>query len=275
MRKIASWQTVEDLLLRICYEVTKCIFMRPAPFHLKEKQKIWEEKGKSFYLEIKILRKRIRVYEYGDGPTILLIHGWGGRGLQLYPLIQPLRDLGYRVVLFDAPGHGESNGIGSTYLEFVKSLSQLAKNYSDVRGVVSHSMGGGAAIVLASQISQQNFKTVLIAPHYDMEAEFYDWAKSAKGLHNILDVYIRLSERLFSYKLSEINPKNLLQTQRGSFLLIHDVEDQASRYLNSELLHQHLPKAKLITTVGKGHNKILHDPEVIRGVSSFFAQKEK
>ena len=32
-------------------------------------------------------------------------------------------------------------------------------------------MGGGAAIVWQARF-QQNFKTVLIAPHYDMEAEF-------------------------------------------------------------------------------------------------------
>ncbi|MBI2521469.1 MAG: alpha/beta hydrolase [Bdellovibrio sp.] len=258
-------------LLRIPYEVTKCLLMRPTPFLLKENQKSWASRAKSFYLEVKEIKKRICVYEYGDGPTILLIHGWGGRGLQLCPLIQPLMNLGYQVVLFDAPGHGESDGVGSTYLEFVKSLSHLANHYSDIRGVVAHSMGCGAAVVLANQIARSNFKTVLIAPHYDMQAEFKDWAKSTKGLGHVLNLYIQLSEILFSYNLSEINPKNLLKTQKGPFLLIHDIDDPASKFNNSELLHQYLPNSKLLKTVGKGHNRILHEPEVLKNICSFFA----
>ncbi|OFZ14254.1 MAG: hypothetical protein A2X86_05245 [Bdellovibrionales bacterium GWA2_49_15] len=261
---------IANLILRILYEVIKAILMRPGAFHLQPAQLEWGNKAKKSFLEIEGIAKRVCLYEYGDGPVLLLIHGWGGCGLQLSPLIQPLMSLGYKIVLFDAPGHGESSGIGATYLEFVRALSQLAKHYSDVRGVVAHSMGGGAAIVLASQLSRPEFKTVLMAPHYDMQAEFKDWAKSSRGLGYVLDIYVRISERLFKYKLSEINPKNLLITQKGAFLLIHDVEDQASKYVNSELLHKYLPNSKILKTVGKGHNRILNDAEVLDVVKLFF-----
>src|SRR5688572_16391660 len=42
-----------------------------------------------------------------DPPTILLVHGWEGRGAQLAAFIEPLVAKGFRVVTFDAPGHGE------------------------------------------------------------------------------------------------------------------------------------------------------------------------
>src|SRR2546427_12072126 len=41
-------------------------------------------------------------------PGVLLVHGWGGRGVQMGSFVAPLLARGYRVVWFDQPGHGES-----------------------------------------------------------------------------------------------------------------------------------------------------------------------
>src|SRR5262249_24762467 len=41
-------------------------------------------------------------------PAVLLVHGWGGRGVQMGAFVEPLRARGYRVVWFDQPGHGAS-----------------------------------------------------------------------------------------------------------------------------------------------------------------------
>jgi hypothetical protein len=43
-----------------------------------------------------------------EGPRVLLVHGWEGRGAQLGPLVEPLTAAGFRVFVFDAPGHGDS-----------------------------------------------------------------------------------------------------------------------------------------------------------------------
>src|SRR5689334_22239173 len=42
--------------------------------------------------------------------TVLLVHGWEGRGAQLGDMIEPLLAQGYAVVAADAPGHGRSPG---------------------------------------------------------------------------------------------------------------------------------------------------------------------
>ena len=42
-------------------------------------------------------------------PSVYLVHGWGGRGSQLAAFVEPLVAAGHRVVLFDAPSHGDSD----------------------------------------------------------------------------------------------------------------------------------------------------------------------
>src|SRR5262249_35923574 len=52
--------------------------------------------------------RHIEVWLWGSGPTVLLVHGWGGRGAQLGAFVEPLVTRGFSVVTFDAPGHGAS-----------------------------------------------------------------------------------------------------------------------------------------------------------------------
>ena len=53
--------------------------------------------------------RRIETWVWGAGPSVLLVHGWGGRGAQLGALVGPLVARGFSVVTFDAPGHGASD----------------------------------------------------------------------------------------------------------------------------------------------------------------------
>jgi hypothetical protein len=58
--------------------------------------------------------------------AVLLVHGWGGRGVQMGSFVAPLLASGYRVVWFDQPGHGDS-GHGPVALpDFVRALEAIA-----------------------------------------------------------------------------------------------------------------------------------------------------
>ena len=72
----------------------------------------------------------LALYDWGSGPTVLLVHGWGARGTHLGKLVPPLVAAGYRVVAFDAPGHGQSSGRSATLPQFAStnSLSFPSKN---------------------------------------------------------------------------------------------------------------------------------------------------
>lgn len=96
---------------------------------------------------------RLRYFVAGDGPPLLLIHGFAG-GAANFALLAPLLARAHRVVVPDLPGHG-----GSSALPAAPSLAGFADRVADVvehegavpAAVVGHSMGGVIALRLAAR----------------------------------------------------------------------------------------------------------------------------
>ena len=58
--------------------------------------------------ELSIQGIRIREQAIGEGPPVLMAHGWGASIDALQPLALRLSQLGYQCLMFDLPGFGES-----------------------------------------------------------------------------------------------------------------------------------------------------------------------
>lgn len=90
---------------------------------------------------------RIRTFEGGAGPPLLLVHGFGGAAWnfsELAPLLP-----GRRLVIPDLPGHGRSSPLPAPTLSgFADLLAGLLDGPADVLG---HSMGGTVALRLAER----------------------------------------------------------------------------------------------------------------------------
>src|SRR6185369_3659191 len=52
----------------------------------------------------------LAVWDWGDGRTVLLVHGWNGNGAQLAGFVPPLLRAGCYVAAPDLPAHGSSGG---------------------------------------------------------------------------------------------------------------------------------------------------------------------
>jgi 3-oxoadipate enol-lactonase len=90
---------------------------------------------------------RIRCYEGGSGPPLLLVHGFGGAAWNFSELVPLLP--GRRLVVPDLPGHGGSSPLPATSLAgFADVLATLLDGPTDV---VGHSMGGVVALRLAER----------------------------------------------------------------------------------------------------------------------------
>ena len=53
-------------------------------------------------------RDRVRAWQWGEGPPVLLVHGWEGHAAQFAGFIPRLLEQGFSAVAFDAPAHGQS-----------------------------------------------------------------------------------------------------------------------------------------------------------------------
>jgi hypothetical protein len=69
--------------------------------------------------------RRLPVYSWGSGPTILLAHGWSGRGSQLGAFVEPLVEQGFRLVR-EWPGAKLMTTIGLGHSRILRAPAVVA-----------------------------------------------------------------------------------------------------------------------------------------------------
>lgn len=96
----------------------------------------------------------------GDGPNLVLIHGYGADGLSWTPMIGGLSQ-NFRVWTVDLPGHGQAGAdVGDGTLEVLAAAVQnVIADLDGAMHVIGHSLGGA----VAARLSGVDLMT-LIAP---------------------------------------------------------------------------------------------------------------
>jgi alpha-beta hydrolase superfamily lysophospholipase len=83
------------------------------------------------------------------------------------PFVHHLAAAGFRVIAYDQPAHGLSEGRLSGLPDFADVLAEVAQLDAGVRAVIAHSLGGpAAAIAIARGLPIE--RAVLISPPSDL-----------------------------------------------------------------------------------------------------------
>jgi pimeloyl-ACP methyl ester carboxylesterase len=223
----------------------------------------------------------VRGQVWGNGPdspgpprTVYLMHGWGGRGSQFGAMVEPLLESGHRVVMLDAPAHGDSEhgpaGPRRTNgLEFAKALDAVFCKFGPAEAVVAHSLGTIATYLALRHGWLGTKRLVFIAPLVE-SLSLFDQFQAALGFgertrrafdRSILGwIGIPVAEFDARFQAAHVDPvPTLVITDRGDRQTPYDdVVDFAESI-----------GAPLVTTEGLGHRKILRDREVIAQVVEF------
>ena len=120
------------------------------------------------FRRVRVGPHRVGTWRWGEGPAVLLVHGWGGHAGRLSRFVRPLTEAGFSVVAFDAPGHSSSDGKLCDLADFVRALRAVARDYGGVAAVIGHSLGA-AACLLAMRKGFKVGAAVLLAPLADPE----------------------------------------------------------------------------------------------------------
>ena len=114
----------------------------------------------------------LRGEEVGEGPPVVLCHGITATRRYVLHGSKALPRDGYRVVAYDARGHGESEpapaGEGYGYPELVADLERVVDSRIEEERFLlgGHSMGAHTAVAYALRHPQRLAGLVLIGPTY-------------------------------------------------------------------------------------------------------------
>ena len=108
---------------------------------------------------------KIRAWRWGRGPTVLLVHGWEGRGSQLGSFVEPLVAAGMSVVAFDAPGHGDSPGHRLYLPDLADCIAAVAGVAGPLHAIISHSFGCAAVLLAGARHGIDAARNVMISPN--------------------------------------------------------------------------------------------------------------
>ncbi|ULU25822.1 alpha/beta hydrolase [Dyella terrae] len=212
------------------------------------------------------------------GPTILLLHGWGGYAGQLHAFVEPLHAAGFRVVAFDAPAHGASaasrhGGRRVTFFEFADALEIVASAEVSVAGIIAHS-GGCTALSLALRAGwNAPANIVFVAPFAQPSAAIKGFAHAIGANERVVATFSTDVERWLGHPWSYLDIATLEDTHKWRRLLvIHDEEDREVPLSQARAVAASWPSAQLVETRGLGHRRLLREPAVIEGVLAFFAK---
>jgi len=212
----------------------------------------------------------IPVWSWGDGPvTVLLVHGWSGRGLQLGGFVEPLVALGYRVVTHDAPGHGEADGSTSSMPAIAAALGAVARRFGPVSAVIAHSLGSTAAIYALAHNELDVDRFVAISPSARLHAVRERFGEMTGFPPHIVDRLRQKMEKRFGFSWDASEPLRLASAMPTPLMVIHDATDRLIPHSEGAELADAWPDGTLLTTNQLGHHRILRDPNVIDSAVSF------
>lgn len=199
-------------------------------------------------------------WSWGTGPAVLLVHGWSGRGSQLGAFVSPLLAAGFRVVTFDAPAHGDSDGDEASLFSFADAIQAAARRFGPLHGVIAHSMG--AAATAASVRGGLHVPRVVFVAPADPSQAIPRFA-SHLGLSRATEQHLEDAiVRRFGSPIQTVAATELAAGLDTALLVVHDHDDGWVPTADGRAYVDGAGGA-WVETRGLGHHRVLRDAEVV------------
>lgn len=268
---VAATRALAPLSERLAGLAAARLWFTPWPVPVSErgleKQARWLERCEPLSLRTAD-GHHLNGFAAGEGPVVLLVHGWGEWAANLGAFIDPLVAAGYRVVGFDLPAHGRSSGTQTDALVNAAAVADGAASQGGAHAVVAHSMGAHATTTALHRGLEVD-AVALLAPAvrlYGVE-EFAEMLSlpqaAARGLRATI-------ERRYGTSVWEDLSADLLARKlRTPALIVHDADDDQIAPSEGRALSEAWQGSRLVVTEGLGHGRIIRDAGVIQQVVAF------
>lgn len=241
---------------------------------------------------------RLHVETAGQGPDLVMLHGWAMHS-GIWSSVRDQLAQRYRLHLVDLPGHGRSP-VDQAY-----SLDRIAQRVAEILPaesiVCGWSLGGQVAIRLALSVPQRVNKLVLVATtpcfvkrdnwqwgmdeptlelfmenlrrHYTQTLNRF-FTLQVNGSHDMTNVLVQLRSQFFQHAqpdgdalraglqiLLTTDLRENLANVTQPVLLLHGENDVITQVDAARWMHRHIPHAKFIAFPHCGHAPFLSYPD--------------
>ena len=266
----AALQTAFALSDAVGTSFAERLFTSPRRFPRPDRERRILATGHRYTIDVNLRsprwngrRAQVVAWRWGIGPTVLLVHGWEGRGSQLGAFVEPLVRAGLSVVTFDAPAHGDSPGSRLYLTDHADAVVDVAKAVGSLHAIVAHSFGAPAVMLAFSRGGVDAPRNVFLSPNALVPNSVERFCTSLgldAGERALFEHQLATSAGI---SVENLRLPHLLGERDSSLLVIHDIEDREVPYAHGDRLAQLWPNAHLITARELGHRRILRDPVVI------------
>ena len=219
---------------------------------------------------------RVALWSWGRGPTVLLVHGWAGAAGDMAPMAAALVSAGYRAVLFDMPGHGDSEKTGTTnLLVYIQTLAALGQLVGPLYAVVAHSLGGTATAIALGEGLITARRAVLLAPALSPWAFSWHFAQVIGLPTARVPGMVARTEEIVGRKADSLNAAEAVRGLEIPAYFVHDPDDLDVPFEHGQALAAAWKGAEFVSRPGVGHRRILRDAETVAGVVGFVGGKSK
>jgi pimeloyl-ACP methyl ester carboxylesterase len=214
----------------------------------------------------------VQTYEWpGEGPAVLVLHGWISYAGQLRFMIEGLRSHRLRVVAFDAPAHGRSGGRRADLYSFRDALAAVSSACGPAGAILAHSFGAiTAASWLAEDAAAARLRAaVLVGLPRDIGYLFESFTM-AMGLRAdvIARVRARFRARYGGYP-EDYSAPALARRIHIPVLLVHGGADEYVPAEHAEEVALQLRDGQIQVVAGLNHSAPLRDPDTIELMAEF------
>ncbi|MCC9074084.1 alpha/beta hydrolase [Flavobacterium sp. F-65] len=249
------------------------LFITPIKHKVPKRELEMDRKSIQKTIKIPAIDNEVVVYKFGKSDKkVLLVHGWSGRGTQLFKITDELVKHGYETVSFDAPAHGKSPGKTTHMVDFIASILEIEKQYGPFEAAVGHSLGGMSVLNAIKQ--GLNVNRAVIIGSGDIVQDIIDDFVSKLELKPYISTRLRnYFENKYKVKMNDFSAYVAAADVNIPVLVIHDKDDPEVSVKAGTHINEHLKNGTLLLTEGLGHRKILGNGNVINKTVQFIEHK--
>jgi pimeloyl-ACP methyl ester carboxylesterase len=245
------------------------IFQSPLNHDMPEREKMMYKSAVKERLKIPAIDKEIQVYKYGySKKKVLILHGWAGRGTQLFTISDKLLENRYMVISIDGPAHGFSEGKRTNLTEFAETVKVMQDTYGPFEAAIGHSFGGMVLLKSTADFLKIN-KLVVIGTANDVRNIIHDLASKLKLKPAVAEYVLKKLQKQFKTNLETVTSAASAAKISIPTLVIHDTGDKEVPVSCAHKIRQSLSKGTLLITHGLGHQRILKDHTVQNHIIEF------